>query len=200
MKYIIGLGNFEEKYKHTRHNVGFLVLDYILSVKEFSLWEKDSFLNALISHGQINSEEFTLIKPLTYVNGTGLVVEKLLKKNVKEEDLIFIYDDIAYPFGFVRMILEKGSGGHNGIKSIMNVLKTHNLRIRVGIHSFIKGEESLINLKGVDRASFVLKNFRDDEIENIPKISEYIISVLISLKENGIPKTMTNVNAKKSIL
>jgi PTH1 family peptidyl-tRNA hydrolase len=199
MKWIIGLGNPGDDYTNTRHNVGFLILSHIQAGGDFTLWEKNKYLNAEISTGRIGETDYTLVKPQTFMNLSGDVVLKLIKKDVKSINIVVIYDDLAFPFGTVRLACEKGDGGHNGIKSIAGVLKDESwIRVRIGIHSYIPevDEPTLVPLVGVDRADFVLKDFRKDEQEELKTISHKVVSILESIEHDGLAKTMTQFNQK----
>lgn len=198
MKYLVGLGNPGKEYTYTRHNIGFLIVDEIHSRFDFSDWEKDAYLSALVSKGTLFGQLYTLIKPITFMNLSGNVVQELLKREALPDDIYVIYDDLAYPFATVRLAYEKGSAGHNGIASIISQMKSPFLRIRVGIHSYIKDslDHELINLSGTVRSDFVLKEFRPDEKEKISSIASHIITLLESLSIHGIAKTMTEFNAR----
>jgi PTH1 family peptidyl-tRNA hydrolase len=199
MTYVIGLGNPGSEYEYTRHNVGFLVLSHIQKKHSFSDWKKDKYLNAELSTGVIGGSEYTLVRPQTFMNLSGEVVAVLLKKDVLPDNMIIIYDDLAFPFGTLRIAQEQGDGGHNGIKSISSTLKDQKcLRIRIGIHSYTLGstEKHLIDLRDVVRADFVLKEFRPDEREAFSVIAEKVVSILESIKKNGLAKTMTEINQR----
>lgn len=198
MKYLIGLGNPGSEYTYTRHNVGFLVLDEIHALHIFSDWKKDPYLNALVSTGTLYDQDYTLIKPLTYMNLSGTVVHTLLKRDVSLEDIVVVYDDLAYPFTVVRLAYDKGAAGHNGVTSLLEHAKHPLLRIRVGIHSYIPGsvDKELVPLVGTSRSDFVLKEFRLDEKERIPDIAKKVMLLLQSLDTFGVAKTMTDFNAR----
>ena len=175
MKIIIGLGNPDLQYKKTRHNAGFLMLDklkkyFINSGFNFSDFALDKKFNAQISQGKINSEKVLLVKPQTYMNNSGLSVEKITSfyKIDTANDLIIIYDDIDLPFLEVKT-KGKSSGGHKGMQSIINSLNQDNLlRIRVGI---LGQKKELIK----DTASYVLQNFNKQEEEKLDQIFSDII-------------------------
>jgi PTH1 family peptidyl-tRNA hydrolase len=133
------------------------------------------------------------------MNNSGITVQGLIKKDVDPNNIIVIYDDLAYPFGTIRIAQEKSDGGHNGIASIRKVIPQC-VRIRVGIHSVKPGTDELIELKNdahTARAEFVLKDFRPDEAVHIPEISDRIIDILKMMHTQGLEKTMTEVNKRK---
>lgn len=196
MKYIVGLGNPGSEYEYTRHNVGYLILSHIQEVCHFSDWKHNKYFSADISEGDIDGVSYTLVKPTTFMNLSGTTISGLLKHGAQKEDIIVIHDELAYPFGTLRLAEEKSDAGHNGVASIIQVLGNF-LRIRVGIHSYKPENEELIELKNENRADFVLKEFRSDEKQKIPEIGDRVIGILKSFETEGIEKTMTEVNKRK---
>lgn len=157
MKLIVGLGNPDLKYENTRHNIGFMLLDYIFSKDSFILNKK---MNAMEFITNINGEKVVVIKPITYMNLSGDAVSKYLnfyKLNV--EDMMVIQDDLDMPLGNIKLFFNRGDGGHNGIKDI--VLKTGSrnfLRVKIGI-----GKSILVDTKDYVLGKFTSK---DSEIIN----------------------------------
>jgi len=141
MKLVVGLGNPDNKYDNTRHNVGFMLLDYVFSKDSFSLNKK---MNAMEYITNINGEKVVVIKPTTYMNLSGDAVIKYLNfYKLDVSDMIVVQDDLDMPIGNVKFLFNRGDGGHNGIKDI--VLKTGSksfLRLKIGI-----GKSSLMDTK-----------------------------------------------------
>lgn len=135
MKILVGLGNPEKKYVGTRHNIGRDFLIWFAQKNKFSEFATDSFLNALVSKGKVGNLDHILILPQTYMNLSGKTVQKIFKKweNVAVEDVTIIQDDIDINSGDIKVSTDKGHGGHNGIKSILEETKTNFTRIRIGI-------------------------------------------------------------------
>ncbi len=157
MKIVIGLGNPGTKYTKTRHNIGFMVIDKFLKGCNVSSTKKyhDSIVNKCLMEG----EEILFVKPQLFMNLSGIPAKRIAEKhNCSLNEILVILDDINLPLGKVR-IREKGSsGGHNGLKSISDHLKTTNFpRLRIGI-----GNES-----SEDTKDFVLSRFARDEKEVI---------------------------------
>jgi peptidyl-tRNA hydrolase, PTH1 family len=179
MKILFGLGNPEEKYLNNRHNVGFKFIDYILDRYGFSKLELNKKLQCALSTGMINGEKYILVKPLTYMNLSGDCVQKVVSYyKVDTDDITIIFDDINISLGSVRYRLSGSSGGQNGMKSIINILKTENIRrLRIGI----KGLNYRDNLH-----SYVLSDFNKEEKEVLPKIFTELISKIDKddLKDN----------------
>ena len=134
MKLIVGLGNPGKEYETTRHNVGFLLIDYIYT-KHLSNVKTSSKFKALILETTIQQEKVIFVKPLTYMNLSGEAVRAVMDwYKISLEDVIIAYDDLDLPLGKIRW-REKGSaGGHNGIKSIIQHLGTDQFkRVKIGI-------------------------------------------------------------------
>ncbi len=178
MKLIAGLGNPGIKYEKTRHNVGFLAVDYIRenSDIDFSNWKTDKLSQSLVSTAFLDGEKVILAKPQTYMNNSGNCVSSLTNTfNVKHEDITVIHDDVDIEFGKTKQQINRGSAGHNGVKSIIEHLKTKDFhRIRIGVFPADMDKEQ------VDIQKFVLKQFTKDELETLnakifPKILPQIL-------------------------
>ena len=172
MKLIFGLGNPGKKYEKTRHNVGFLFLDYFAQKFSFPVSKIESRFKAEISEGIFNGEKTLLIKPLTYMNLSGESVQKIQHfYKVEKEDILIVYDDKDMEFGKIRFREEGSSGGHNGIKSIISVLSQEFKRIKIGV-----ANDEMSKFR--DTADFVLGNFKKDEIDELPFVFEEVIDIL----------------------
>ncbi len=134
MKLIIGLGNPGDKYRQTWHNLGWLALDEIRQSREFPAFKSDKKLQAEISEGKIGREKIILAKPRTFMNNSGQAVSALVKYyKIKMEDIVVIHDDVDLPLEKIRVVKNSSSGGHNGIKSIIDYLDTKDfVRIKIG--------------------------------------------------------------------
>ncbi len=160
MKLIIGLGNPDKEYEQTRHNFGYLSTDSLASKKEIS-WTKHKQSNSLIASFQGKKEKIILAKPLTYMNNSGKAV-KALKQYHKTpvNRIIVIYDDIDLLYGKIRISKNRSAGGHKGIDSIIEHLKSKDFkRIRLGIGPQ-KGKAE----------DFVLKKFSSTEKKKLNEI------------------------------
>ena len=159
MKLFVGLGNPGERYKLTRHNVGFMVLDKLIQKSTVESWDKkfDSFFNKII----IDQKNIILIKPLTFMNVSGHAVQKV--KNfygIDPNNIVIIHDDIDLELGKIKLKKGGGDGGHNGLKSIIKLIGSEFNRIRIGI-----GRPEKISV-----SSYVLNNFREEEVPLLKKI------------------------------
>lgn len=185
MKLIIGLGNPGLKYKKTRHNLGFFLVEkfmhYFLEKNfRFFDFEFDKKTNALISAGQISGEKILLVMPQTYMNKSGFSVSKLVQfyKLNPSRDILLIYDDIDLPLGKIKTSGESAAG-HKGMESVINALSTKKIsRLRLGILGKPKSEIR-------DVAKYVLEEFEPEE-EKI--IKEKIAPEAISLVEEFLKK------------
>ncbi len=156
MKIVVGLGNIGDKYDKTRHNIGFMFLEYLEEKYGFSVSKKNK--NSFVGEVNIKGKKVVFVKPTTYMNLSGEAVNNICswyKEDVS--NLIVAFDDIDIPFGDVRY-KEKGSGGtHNGMKSVVGIMKTTEIsRLKLGIGGLKHENEDLAN--------FVLGRFSKDEI------------------------------------
>jgi len=182
MKKIIGLGNPGDKYKLTRHNIGRIILSNWQKEEDLPPFKKNTKLNALIAKGN----DFVLALPETFMNSSGKSVKKIIKKT---ENLWVVHDDIALPFGAIKISKNKGSAGHNGIKSIIEEIKTKDfLRVRIGIKPLSR------TISSGNLPKFVLKKFTKKELEAIKDISNRTIQILKFALEEGEERAMNRFN------
>jgi PTH1 family peptidyl-tRNA hydrolase len=185
MKYlIVGLGNIGEEYADTRHNIGFMVLD---------AWAKAS--NAVFTPGRyaaradikFKGRTFILIKPSTYMNLSGKAVNYWMQaEQVPVENVLVVVDDLALPFGKLRLRPEGRDGGHNGLKHINETLGHYNYaRLRMGIgNAFLKGQQ----------IDYVLGMFDENEQNALPELLNRAMEVIKSFGAIGTERTMTLFN------
>ncbi|MFN3840909.1 MAG: aminoacyl-tRNA hydrolase [Cyclobacteriaceae bacterium] len=185
MKYLVaGLGNIGPEYELTRHNIGFLVLDQLADKHNaaFSvtrLAEKAEF--------RFKGKQIHMIKPSTYMNLSGKAVAYWLSTlRLKPEQLLIVVDDIALPFGSLRLRPRGTSAGHNGLKSIEESLGSINYpRLRFGIgNAYPRGQQ----------ADYVLSNFNKEEFDRLPEIINKACEMILSSISIGIEKTMSLYN------
>jgi PTH1 family peptidyl-tRNA hydrolase len=186
LKVIIGLGNYEKEYEGTRHNVGFMMLDYIAKKYDGGEFELDKKLNALSTKVKIEKISASLLKPLTFVNKTGEVAIKAKNSfKVKPEDMILIHDDLDIEFGNTKLSFEKNSGGHRGVESVMKSLKTKKFwRLRIGTaNSKLKKAYKMPEKKKNDAVvDFVLGKFTKNENEDLKSIFKEGVQKLLQIK------------------
>jgi PTH1 family peptidyl-tRNA hydrolase len=182
---IVGLGNPGTSYEKTRHNLGFMLVDLLAS--EAGEKVKRSECRSLVGLAEIEGQRAELVKPQTFMNVSGEAVSCLLKKPGRSaEKLIVVSDDLALPLGRIRLRPKGSHGGHNGLRSIIDCLKTTDfVRLRIGIMP-----EYPIN----DTKNFVLETFsrsESREVENILKTSADAVRAVI---KHGVEKAMAEFN------
>lgn len=167
MKLIIGLGNPGKQYEKTRHNAGFLVLDDLRSRYHLSSWTLSKKFNAKIAEGMIKEQKVIFAKPMTFMNNSGQSVALIASYyHIAPEDIAVIHDEKDIPLGTIKVQTNRGSAGHNGIKSIIEHLGTQDFfRIRIGIASEDKRQMT-------DTAHFVLNKFGMFERRALKKMAE----------------------------
>lgn len=183
---IVGLGNPGEKYKQTRHNVGWILIDSMFPTVS---WKKNSYANALVATAEISDGlTMQLVKPLTFMNESGDSVEYFIKKEeILPEHIIVIYDDIDLRIGKIKISFDRGSGGHNGIKSIESHVGSREfIRVRVGISKMLESGELI--------KPNVLGNFESDETEVLGAVAKKVASALGVIAREGKEKAMTEFN------
>lgn len=184
MKLIVGLGNPGKEYINTRHNVGFMVLDYFLGN---NLKWKEKF-NGLYYESLISGEKVIFLKPLTFMNLSGEAVVKYKNYfNLDIEDILVIHDDMDIDLGKYKLKRNSSSGGHNGIKSIINSLNSNAfLRLKIGI----------THNKNIDIVDYVLGKFNEKEMDLLKINFNTYEEIIRSFVVNGIDKTMNIYNTK----
>lgn len=188
MYIIAGLGNPGKKYENTRHNIGFITLDFLAERHDIKINKIKH--KALVGEGRIAGQKVLLVKPQTYMNLSGESLREVMDYyKVDIEDMIVIYDDIDLDAGAVRIRKKGGPGTHNGMRSIVQHLGTDFPRIRMGIGKDRKG----------DLADFVLGGFTNEDREVLePAVERAALSIECYVDE-GIEKAMNkyNIKAKK---
>lgn len=181
---IVGLGNIGEKYKNTRHNIGFQILDFLAN-KENLLFETKKLGD--VTTYKFKGRQFILLKPSTYMNLSGKsVIYWLNQEKIPLENLLIITDDLNLPFGTIRLKTKGSDGGHNGLKDIQDKLQSINYnRFRFGISDeFSKGRQ----------VDYVLGEWAEDERKLLPERLEKSIELIKSFGTAGISITMNTFN------
>lgn len=185
MKLIIGIGNPDEEYQNTRHNVGFMFLDYLAKKIDANDFVEDKKMNALVSKSKIDKTPVILAKPLCYVNKSGEVTAKLAKfHKIKPADIIVVQDDLDIEFGSFKNSFEKNSGGHKGIESIIKSLKTnkfYRLRIGTAVRALQKAREQSEKKRDAFVMDFVLAKFSPKDQAIVKKMFPDIYKRLIEI-------------------
>lgn len=187
MKLIVGLGNPGSKYELTRHNIGFIILDFF--AESLSINFKAGKGDWLEAKGRIGEEDVYLLKPLTYMNNSGVAILEFMEKTGADiKDVLVIVDDFQIPLGMIRVRKGGSDGGHNGLSSIIYHLNSDEFpRMRAGI-----GRNEA--LKKDDFIDFVLGNFDMEEIEIIKKLMPEYMKCIRSFITDGLTITMNTFN------
>lgn len=182
---IVGLGNPGASYQKTRHNLGFMLVD--LMARDAQTQVKREECRALIGRAMIEDQTVEFAKPQTYMNLSGESVSCLLAKPDRSLDkLIVISDDLALPLGTIRLRSKGSHGGQNGLRSIIDCLKTNEfIRLRIGIMP----EHPISNAK-----NFVLENFAKSEAETVDKVLERGAEAIRTVITDGVEKAMAKFN------
>ena len=183
MKLIIGLGNFEDKYLFTRHNAGFMAVDFFarLNNQQFKTEKK---LKCSMTKFKFNNDNIVVIKPLTYMNLSGEAIIAVMNfYKIEIKDILVIYDDISIDLGTVRFRNSGSDGGHNGIKSIIQHLGTNEFdRLKIGI-----GPQP-----NIPSEAYVLQTFSKDELD---KLKEVLKKPMIeNYLKDGLEKVQNTYN------
>lgn len=200
MKLIVGLGNPGEKYEHTRHNLGFMVLDKFLKectkVEDKKTWQKETRFRSELAEIKFKEEKVILCKPLTYMNLSGNAVSAISHFYKTElSDIWIIHDDVDLNLGAIKIRNGGASAGHKGIESIINSLNDDKFwRFRLGIGHPLKRENLRSKFMAVDK--YVLKTFGRGEGGKLKDIIKKAVKALESSLEIGLDKTMNKFNAK----
>ena len=176
--YLIGLGNPGKKYSKSRHNIGFLLLENLSKKHNSNFLLKDK-LKSSCSEFKINDFTYRLFLPNTFMNNSGDAVRAILDwYKINLDQLFIIVDDKDLPLGKIRFRKKGSSGGHNGLKSIIEKLQTHNFnRIRIGIGS----PQSIKGTKNFNTISHVLGNISEEEKSILDKVFNRVIESLEQL-------------------
>jgi PTH1 family peptidyl-tRNA hydrolase len=189
MRLIVGLGNPGAEYEWTRHNLGFMLIDRI--ARETGAPVKRRDCRALTGRAELEGERVELVKPQTYMNLSGETVACLLAKQAQPEtrSMIVISDDLALPFGRLRIRGRGSAGGHNGLKSIIAALRTDEfIRLRIGIQPDHPVQ---------DAARFVLDEFPLSQCAEVEKVLERSAEALRAILSDGLDKAMAIYNGDK---
>ena len=185
MYLIVGLGNPEEEYSKTRHNMGFNTINKIS--QQYNIEVKQNKFQALYGSGMIEKEKVILLKPQTYMNLSGEAIKEARDfYNVKPEEIIVIYDDIDIEKGKIKLRKKGGPGSHNGMKSVVQELSTTDfIRIRVGI-----GQPEFKS----DMINYVIGKVPEEEQKILQQGTKKAAEAIEEILKNGIDIAMNKFN------
>jgi peptidyl-tRNA hydrolase, PTH1 family len=182
---IVGLGNPGLRYERTRHNLGFLLIDKLAQKLQTQVRREEC--RALIGRASFENQTVELVKPQTFMNLSGESVSCLVKKDDRNiEKLIVISDDLALPFGKIRLRPKGTHGGQNGLRSIIDCLKTQDfIRLRIGIQP---------DHPVTSASHYVLENFSKSDLAEVENILEDSADAIFAVIKNGVEKAMAQYN------
>jgi PTH1 family peptidyl-tRNA hydrolase len=184
MKYLIaGLGNIGPDYEQTRHNIGFMVLDAFAKASN-AVFEDRRY--GFVAEMRLRNKSLILLKPSTFMNLSGNAVRYWMQKEkIETEHLLVVVDDLALPFGTLRLKPKGSAAGHNGLKHIQELIGENYPRLRFGIgNDFPKGSQ----------INYVLEEFSDEEKQQLPQRIETAVDIIRSFCLAGIDVTMNMYN------
>ncbi len=200
MKLIVGLGNPGDKFKYTRHNIGFMVVERIVKDKlsllpSLRAWKsEDKFLAQICKI----EDELLVMKPQTYMNLSGMAVSKVANfYKISPSDIWVVHDDIDLPLGKIRIRMGGASAGHHGIESIMKEIGTSDFlrfRLGIGLGKLDKPHTADHNLHRRDVEKFVVSLFRQNEAGDVKKLIKNASEALKIALDKGIDKAMNRFN------
>ena len=186
MLLFVGLGNPTPDSENNRHNIGFKMIDAIN--KKFGLSKQKPKFKGLLTTGNINEKKVYAIKPLTFMNNSGICIRELIEYfKIDAEDVIVFHDDLDIDFGKIKAKFSGSSAGHNGIESIDKFIGKDYSRVRIGI-----GKPKIKS----DVSDHVLKDFDEDEILQLEKITNNIIDSIPILIDKKLDLFSSTVNNK----
>ncbi|HOW23828.1 MAG TPA: aminoacyl-tRNA hydrolase [Sedimentibacter sp.] len=185
MYIIAGLGNPGKEYTNTRHNSGYMVLEYLAEKLDVKL-NKLKF-NSVYGETSINGEKVMLVKPVTYMNKSGMAIGEIIRfYKIPTENLVVIYDDIDIPLGTLRIRPNGSAGTHNGMKSIISAIGSEFPRIRIGIG---RNQE-------MDLADYVLQEFSPSERDILAPIIERAGEAALEIIKKDVESAMQKYNIR----
>jgi len=190
VKCIVGLGNPGNRYRFTRHNIGFLAVEFLIDTFKAKHSEGNSLYECYQT--SLAQESVLLVMPQTYMNNSGMAVREILQKHeLSAADILILYDDFQLPFGTLRLRPKGSDGGHNGLSSIIYHLENDLVpRLRIGVGGKTVPVEHTHELM----ADYVLSRFDTDEEKLLPQLLNHTHDACVSWIETGIQKTMNHYN------
>ncbi|NPA16340.1 aminoacyl-tRNA hydrolase [Persephonella sp.] len=186
IKAIIGLGNPGKQYEKTRHNIGFMVADAVAFLLKCNKKYKEKCFSHIY---ECHDHDVLIVKPQTYMNNSGIAVKNLLEDyRLKPDEILVVYDDLDLPLGTIRLRKKGSSGGHRGMKSIIENLKTEEFpRLKIGIGRPERKEQVV---------DYVLSPFSKDEEILVEKVVQTAARCILDVLKYGIDKSMNSCNQK----
>ncbi|MEW5799194.1 MAG: aminoacyl-tRNA hydrolase [Bacteroidota bacterium] len=190
MKCIVGLGNPGNRYRFSRHNIGFLVAEMLSDKIKSQPFESNELYEC--NKGLVGDCDVLIVQPQTYMNNSGTAVRELKQKyEIGFDDFMIVFDDFQLPYGTLRMRTKGSDGGHNGMASVIYHLQSDLIpRLRIGVAGRSIPEQHTHDAM----ADYVLARFEPDEEKLLPQLLQHTTDVLICWVNEGIAKTMSVYN------
>ena len=186
MYLISGLGNPGDKYKNTRHNIGFLVIEEITKSLSTTNIKNQNF-QAIVQKNLSN----LYVKPQTFMNASGDSIINIVEYyNIPNENIIIVHDDLDLPFGTVKFKIGGGHGGHNGLRSIDSHIGKEYIRVRIGIGK---------PLEKANVANYVLSDFSKEEFKSIPDIISHVMKSIDALQKISLVEVKSTFTRKAQL-
>ncbi len=191
---IVGLGNPGEQYERTRHNIAWIVLQTFIKERELPALHPERVYASDVTAGEVFGTDVLIVFPSTFMNHSGTAVKKVMHEH-PEATLVVVHDDVALPLGSIRVALNRGAGGHNGVKSIITELGSKNfIRVRVGVAE--RNLFGVLKRPASDRlASFVLKKFSVREEKALSEIEKRVERALELIFTRDVSVAMNEMNS-----
>jgi PTH1 family peptidyl-tRNA hydrolase len=195
LKLIAGLGNPGTEYAQTRHNIGFLVVESLAAGSSLELTQ--ARFNASYAKGRIKGRDVFLVKPMSYMNKSGVPIQKFAAYyKIELQDIIVVHDDMDLEFGKIKIVQGRGHGGHNGVRSIIESFgRPDCIRVRVGVGH--PKDRALKNNGQRGVIGHVLGQFAPDERKELDTAIAAAVDACLSVLENGITQAMNRVNTRQ---
>ena len=204
MFYVVGLGNPGEEYADTRHNVGRMVADTFIKKNVLPDPVTSKKYTALVSTGELTAgngknkvtEKVTVLMPETFMNKSGASLKDTITSEKKAAQLIVVHDDLDMPIGKIKILFNRGSGGHRGIESIVRAIKTESFtRVKIGI-SPTTPSGKIKKPSGDKILDFIVGQFKKPELEAIKKVAKEAADAVTLIITEGRDKAMGEYNQR----
>lgn len=191
---IVGLGNPGEEYKNTRHNTGRIILEFIAKKHDVGVWKKDNVLQSTVAKGKIGKDSVLFVAPETFMNKSGSALKPIITSEKKAENLIVVHDDLDIPLGNMKIVFNRGAGGHRGVESIIKNLKTEKfVRVRVGI-SPTTASGKIRKPEGNKVNDFIVGEFSKSQMDEIKKVAKKVNEAVEKIISDGHMAAMGEFN------
>ena len=192
---IVGLGNPGAEYDLTRHNTGRMALDFFAKEMKFGDWREDTKAKAHVASGMTGKTATVLVAPDTFMNKSGAAVAKFVKSQKAAERMVVVYDDLDLPLGTLKLSLNRGSGGHKGVESIMRAVKTKKFtRVRVGVSPSTASGKIRKPSGEKEVLDFILAKFKTHELAELKQVFKRVAQALELIVTEGPLIAMNKFN------